>query len=84
MQYMQSLRERNGIKMNADQADIIDLLLAGREAEAKLMIKKVVKQNDGYQGLSKATGLCDKSLNRMLSPRGNPTSRNLFLILRNL
>ena len=70
--------------MNADHADIIDYLLEGKEAEAKLFIKKVIKQNGGCQKLSKATGLCDKSINRMLSPRGNPTSRNLFLILRNL
>ena len=70
--------------MNADTADVVDLYLDGREAEAKLYIKKLVKQNGGCQRLSKATGLCDKSINRMLSPRGNPTSRNLFLILRNL
>ena len=70
--------------MNADIADVVDLLLDGRESEAKLMIKKIVKQNGNYQELSKATGLCDKSINRMLSPRGNPTSRNLFLILRNI
>ena len=70
--------------MNADHADIIDLFMDDKEAEAKLYIKKLAKESGGYQRLSKATGLCDKSINRMLSPRGNPTSRNLFLILRNL
>ena len=70
--------------MNADIADVIDLYLAGKEAKAKLYIKKLVNENGGCQRLSKATGLCDKSINRMLSPRGNPTSRNLFLILRKL
>lgn len=70
--------------MTADHADVIDLFMEGKEAEAKRYIKRLVKENGGCQRLSKATGLCDKSINRMLSPRGNPTSRNLFLILRNL
>lgn len=70
--------------MNADQADIIDLFMDGKEAEGKVMIKKLIKENNKYRGLSKATGVSIQSLNRMLSNRGNPTSRNLFLILRNL
>ena len=70
--------------MNTNQIDIIDLFMDGKEAEGKVMIKKLIKKNDKYQGLSKATGVSMQSLNRMLSTRGNPTSRNLFSILRNI
>ena len=70
--------------MNADHADVVDLYFEGRESEAKRYIKKLIKQNGGYQVLAKATGLQTQSINRMLSSRGNPTSRNLFLLLRNL
>ena len=70
--------------MNADQADIIDFFMDGNEADGKLMLKKLIKENNGYRDFSKATGVSIQSLNRMLSTRGNPTSRNFFLILRNL
>ena len=70
--------------MNADIADVIDLLLAGREDEAKTMVRKLIKSELKYEGIEKVTGIRKQSINRMFSKQGNPTSRNLFLILRNL
>ena len=70
--------------MNADLADVIDLLIDGREAEGKQMVRTLIRKGLKYEGIEKATGIRKQSISRMLSPKGNPTSRNLFLILRNL
>ena len=70
--------------MNADKADIIDYFLDGREDKAKQMVRELINEDKGFEGLAKATGLPSKSIHRMLSAKGNPTTRNLFLILRNL
>jgi DNA-binding phage protein len=70
--------------MNADIADIIDLFIDDKEDEAKRFIKKVVKDNGGFTKLAKNLGMPTSNIHRMLSKKGNPTTRHLFLILRNL
>ena len=70
--------------MNADKADIIDYFLDGKEDKAKQLIRDLINEDMGFEGMGLATGLHSKSIHRMLSARGNPTVRNLFLILRNL
>ena len=70
--------------MNADKADIMDYFLDGDEDKAKQMMRDLINEDMGFEGLAKATGLHSKSIHRMLSAKGNPTIRNLFLILRNL
>ena len=70
--------------MNADKADIIDYFLDGKEDKAKQMMRDLVNEDIGFEDMAKVTGLHSKSIHRMLSAKGNPTARNLFLILRNL
>jgi DNA-binding phage protein len=70
--------------MNADKADIIDYFLEGREDKAKQFMRNLINEDMGFESMAKATGIPSKSIHRMLSPTGNPTTRNLFLILRNL
>ena len=70
--------------MNADIADIIDLFIDNKEDEAKRFIKKVVRDNGGFTKLAKKLDMASPNLHRMLSKKGNPTTRHLFLILRNL
>ena len=70
--------------MNADKADIMDYFLDGREDKAKQMMRDLINENMGFEGMAKATGMPSKSIHRMLSSRGNPTTHNLFLILSNL
>jgi len=70
--------------MNADKADIIDYFLDGDEDKAKQIMRELIHEDMGFEGMAKATGMPSKSIHRMLSSRGNPTTRNLFLILRNL
>ena len=70
--------------MNADHADIIDLFMDGKHNEAQKMMRNLINADIGFEGMAKLTSIPSKSIHRMLSNRGNPTSRNLFLILRNL
>jgi DNA-binding phage protein len=70
--------------MNADKADIIDYFLDGEEDKAKQFMRNLINEDMGFEGMAQVTGLSSKSIHRMLSNRGNPTTRNLFKILRNL
>jgi DNA-binding phage protein len=70
--------------MNADHADILDYLLEGKEVTAKYAIRTLINKDKGFEEMARLTGIPSKSIHRMLSAKGNPTSRNLFLILRNL
>jgi DNA-binding phage protein len=64
--------------------DILSDYLDGHEELAKEKLRQRIKQEGGVERISVKTGLPSKSIHRMLSARGNPTSRNLFLILGNL
>lgn len=70
--------------MNADQADILGYFLEGKEDRAKKMMRTLINEDKGFEGMSEVTALPSKSIHRMLSANGNPTTRNLFLLLRNL
>jgi DNA-binding phage protein len=72
------------LRMNADHVDIFNNFLAKKENKAKQMMRNLINENMGFEGMAKATGMPSKSIHRMLSSNGNPTTRNLFLILRNL
>ena len=64
--------------------DILNDYLTGHEELAKEKLRQQIKQDGGVERISVKTGLPSKSIHRMLSAKGNPTTRNLFLILRNL
>ena len=70
--------------MNADHTDIIDLFMDGKEVTAKYALRTLINKDKGFEEMARLTGIPSKSIHRMLSVNGNPTSRNLFLILRNL
>lgn len=67
--------------MNADLADIMDAYLDCREEEGKMLMKQYIKKEMGFTELGRRTGLGDKNIHRMLSKKGNPTSKHFFLIL---
>jgi len=46
------------------------------------MLRDLVHASITFKELSKQTGLGEKTLHRMLSRRGNPTTRNLFTVTR--
>ena len=70
---------RQGMYVQALQAFFL-----GQEDLAMLLIRDVINGNLGFESLAIKTGIPSKSLHRMLSKNGNPTSKNLFLILRAL
>ena len=61
--------------------EALERLLVNDVASAQLLLHEVVNGTIGFQALARATGLMEKSLMRMLSTKGNPQARNLFLIL---
>ncbi len=61
--------------------DAILSLLKGDKRIALLMMRDIVNATCGFPKLSRDIGLPDKSLQRMLSIRGNPESDNLFKII---
>lgn len=58
--------------------EALDEFLSGDFETAKILLRNYVNSSITFEQLSKETHKNDKSLQRMLSPDGNPTSENLF------
>lgn len=56
-------------------------LLAGDLNTAKALLRDYVNAGISFEELSKRTKINDKSLQRMLSEKGNPTTANLCAVL---
>ena len=63
-------------------AEAVGALLEGETAEGLSMLRDLVHAGITFKELSKQTGLGEKTLHRMLSRRGNPTTRNLFTVTK--
>jgi DNA-binding phage protein len=59
-------------------------LLDGETAEGLSMLRDLVHARITFKELARQTGLGEKTLHRMLNRSGNPTARNLGLIVRNI
>jgi DNA-binding phage protein len=64
--------------------EAINVLLAGDLNVGKAMLRDYVNATLTFDGLTKATAIPSKSLQRMLGPRGNPTAESLFVIIKAL
>ncbi len=65
-------------------AGAIEMLLEGETAEALSRLRDLVHAEISFKELARQTGLGEKTLHRMLNDRGNPTARNLGVILRSI
>jgi DNA-binding phage protein len=65
-------------------AEAISALLAGETAEGLSMLRDLVHAEITFKGLARQTGLGEKTLHRMLNRDGNPTVRNLGVIVRSI
>jgi len=65
-------------------AEAVETLLADDPATAKILLRDFINATMGFERLAEATGLPPKSLMRMFGAGGNPTSRNLFAVIRTL
>jgi len=65
-------------------AEATNALLAGETAEGLSMLRDLVHAEITFRELARQTGLGEKTLHRMLHRHGNPTARNLGLILKRI
>ena len=64
--------------------EALNAYLAGDATTGKSILRDLVNATIGFEGLADEIGKPSKSLHRMLAPRGNPRSDNLFEIVRAL
>ena len=62
--------------------EALNALLEGETDEGLSMLRDLVHAEITFKELARQTGFGEKALHRMLSRRGNPTSRNLFAIVK--
>lgn len=65
-------------------AGAIEMLLAGETAEALSRLRDLVHAEVTFKELARETGLGEKTLHRMLNRNGNPTARNLGVIIKTI
>jgi DNA-binding phage protein len=63
-------------------AEAVNALMEGETDVGLSMLRDLVHANITFKELSRQTGFGEKALHRMLSRRGNPTTRNLFAITK--
>ena len=65
-------------------AGALEMLMEGETAEALSRLRDLVHAQITFKELARQTGLGEKTLHRMLHRNGNPTARNLGLIVRHI
>jgi DNA-binding phage protein len=65
-------------------AGAVEMFLAGETAEALSRLRDLVHAEITFKELARQTGLGEKTLHRLLNRNGNPTARNLGLIVRSI
>ena len=65
-------------------AEAMSALLEGETAEGLSMLRDLVHAEITFKELARQTGLGEKTLHRMLNRNGNPTARNLGVIVRSI
>jgi len=65
-------------------AGAIEMLLEGQATEALSRLRNLVQAELTFKQLARQTGLGEKTLHRMLNRNGNPTARNLGMIVKSI
>jgi len=65
-------------------AEAVNAILEGETAEGLSMLRDLVHAEISFKELARQTGLGEKSLHRMLHRNGNPTARNLGVIVKSI
>jgi DNA-binding phage protein len=63
-------------------AEAVNALLEGETDEGLSILRDLVHASITFKKLAEQTGFGEKTLRRMLSQRGNPTTRNLFVVTK--
>lgn len=61
--------------------EALQSFLEGEVAPGLIILRDCINATVGFAALSKQTQIPEKSLMRMVGPRGNPTASNLFAIM---
>ena len=69
---------------HAMYAGAIEMLMEGETAEALSRLRDLVHAEITFKELARETGLGEKTLHRMLNRDGNPTARNLGVIVKSI
>ena len=65
-------------------AEALSALMEGETAEGLSMLRDLVHAQITFKELARQTGLGEKTLHRMLHRNGNPTARNLGVIVKRI
>jgi DNA-binding phage protein len=65
-------------------AEALGALLEGETAVGLSILRDLIHAEITFKELARQTGLGEKTLHRMLNRNGNPTARNLGLIVRSI
>ena len=65
-------------------AEAISALIEGETVEGLSMLRDLVHAEITFKELARQTGLGEKTLHRMLNRNGNPTARNLGIIVKSI
>src|SRR5712664_1560452 len=65
-------------------AEAINSFLGGDTAIGLSILRDLVNAEISFKELARQTGLGEKSLHRMLNRNGNPTARNLGVIVKSI
>ncbi len=65
-------------------AEAISAILDGETAEGLSILRDLVHAEITFKELARQTGLGEKTLHRMLNRNGNPTARNLGMIIKSI
>ena len=65
-------------------AEAMNALLDGETAEGLSILRDLVHAEITFKELARQTGLGEQTLHRMLNCRGNPTARNLGVIVKRI
>jgi DNA-binding phage protein len=61
--------------------EALNVCLEGDLVTGKIVLRDLVNATIGFEGLGRRLGIPSKSLHRMLSANGNPSSENFFAII---
>ena len=61
--------------------EALGAFLSGDAASGRAMLRDLINATVGFEMLAGRTEIAPKSLHRMLSPKGNPTTENFFAIV---
>jgi len=76
--------QRDGSFRKSLLTEAINAYLSDEETIGKAILKDFINATVGFEKLATIVRIPSKSLHRMLSPNGNPSTANFFAVLRAL